>query len=131
MLRVFVDSLSESSNTEEKNLNIQVLPLKTIVSNNDALLKLIALIEHYLKNGDKVIIVTLSSKLTLSYRTLSSIFDNRENMKVINSYLPESGLSLIVKEIVKYQDESLDFIEQKVDKLIDMVSLFYYSLVGN
>lgn len=130
MLRVFVDSLENTSNTLDKKINIQVLPLKKIISNNDSLLKFIALIERYLKNGDKVIILTLTSRFTLSYKTLSSIFKDKDNIKVINSSLPESGLSLLTNEIIKYQDESLDFIEEKIHKLIEMIDLFYLSVVG-
>lgn len=130
MLRVFVDSLENTSNTLDKKINIQVLPLKKIISNNDSLLKFIALIDRYLKNGDKVIILTLTSRFTLSYKTLSSIFKDKDNIRVINSSLPESGLSLLTNEIIKYQDESLDFIEEKIHKLIEMIDLFYLSVVG-
>ena len=43
----------------------------------------------------------------------------------MNTFLPTSSLDLVVKEVYKCKDESLTFIEERIEKLSNLLNSFY------
>ena len=125
MLRIIVDSIDKIDNEFIDDVNIQYMSIETITKDSKALLKFLNYIDRYLSNGDKVIIISLFFN-----KVITSTFENGENIRVINSLLPEKGINMLIQEILKYKNESLDFIEKKITYLVEVFDLCFYLLTG-
>ena len=148
MLRVLVDSAC--SIKREENLGVDIIPLRILIGGKEYLdgvdidsnlfyellekekefpktslpimVDVESLVNKYLENGDKVIIVCLSSKISATFSVMKSTFNN-ENVKVIDSRVAVGGMRFIVQEILDNIDEPLDVIEQKVNDLIPRIRI--------
>ena len=124
MLRVFVDTYDKNFSEDLDSFNVQHVSFEKLIFSKEKLNSFKKVIEQYVKNKDRVIILTLDSRISKAYYSFLSIF-NDDNIAVINTFLPTNALDLIVKEVYKYKDESLSFIEEKVEKLSNLLNSFY------
>ena len=125
MLRVFVDTSDNNRSIDELNFNIQYVSFSNICSNSESIDSFKKVINQYLKNNDRIIILTLDSRISKAYYVFEPLFNN-ESIKVINSSLPFGGLNSVVNEIRRNKNKSLNYIEEKVGKLSELLNSFYY-----
>ena len=124
MLRVFVDTYDKNYSEDKDSFNVQHVSFEQMFFNKDKLESFKKVVEQYVENKDRVIILTLDSRISKAYYLFDSIFDD-ENILVVNTFLPTSSLNLVVKEVYKYKDESLSFIEERIEKLSNLLNSFY------
>ena len=124
MLRVFVDTYDKNYSEDRDSFNVQHVSFEQMFFNKDKLESFKKVVEQYVKNKDRVIILTLDSRISKAYYLFDSIFDD-ENIAVVNTFLPTSSLDLVVKEVYKYKDEPLTFIEERIEKLSNLLNSFY------
>ena len=147
MLRVLVDSGSSIKCDEAKDYNVEIIPLKIMLGNKEysddgkelsmdkfydylknekefpkTSLPNLAILEdkvnNYTNNGDDVIIITISSKISGTYNSIHLLFEDNKKVLVIDSLIAVGGLRFIVDLINKNRDKSLDEIKKLTDKLI-------------
>lgn len=123
MIRVFVDSFTKVDNEFIDNINIQTLSFEKLLSNDDSLSKFVKVLDKYSNDKDKIIIISLLENKKLIKSVSNQLLVN-ENIKIINSFLPEKSFNLFIKEIIKNQDQSLDFIEEKLYKIMELFEIF-------
>lgn len=151
MLRIFVDSGASIKQEEKEKYNVEIIPLRIMINgkeyddgvdltvdqfydelfkNNEFpktslpnLVKLEEMVTNYTNMGDDVIIVTISSKISGTYNSFKLLFDGNEKVRVIDSKLAVGGIRILVQEINKYRDKDLDFIENKINKLIPRIRI--------
>ena len=151
MLRVFVDSGSSIKQDELEKYNVEIIPLKILLNGKEyydgvnltmetfydelinnkqfpktslpSLADLESKVKKYINDGDDVIIVTISSKISGTYNAIRLFFEDYKNVRVIDSYSAVGGIRLIVDEINKYRDKTLDFIVEKVNNLIPRICI--------
>lgn len=123
MIRVFVDSFTKVDNEFIDNINIQTLSFEKLLSNDDSLSKFVKVLDKYSNDKDKIIIISLLENKKLIKSVSNQLLVN-ENIKIINSFLPEKSFNLFIKEIIKNQDQSLDFIEEKIYKIMELFEIF-------
>ena len=124
MLRVFVDTYDKNYSEDRDSFNVQHVSFEQMFYNKDKLESFKKVVEQYVKNKDRVIILTLDSRISKAYYLFDSIFED-ENIAVVNTFLPTSSLDLVVKEVYKCKDESLTFIEERIEKLSNLLNSFY------
>lgn len=146
MIRVVVDSGSSIKQEEKEKYDVEILPLKLLMGDVEYLdgeeltidhfYKLFVgegifpktslpslenaqnIVEKYLEQGDEVVILPISSQISGTYQSLKMLFDEEERVRVIDTKSAVGGIRLLVEEVNKYRDKSLDFVEQKVTELI-------------
>ncbi len=151
MLRLLVDSGSSIKLEEADYYNIELIPLKILMGDKEyqdgidlpmdvfykmliedkifpktALPDLGALeekVNRYVAQGDQVIIVTISAEISGSNNAINMLFKDNKNVKVIDSRGAVGAMRLIVDEINRHRDKSLDEIEEKVKKLIPKIRI--------
>ncbi len=151
MLRVFVDSGSSIKPDEAEKYGVELIPLKILLKEREYkdgedlsmeefykflivekgfpktslpdLETLSTRVQEYVSQGDDVVILTISSKISGTYSAIKMMFENQPKIKVIDSKLAVGGMRLIVDEINKYRDKTLDFIESKVKSLIPRIKI--------
>ncbi len=151
MKRLLVDSGSSIKQNECEKYNIELIPLKILLGEEEYsdgvdlsfevfyqklieekifpktslpnLGELEELVSAYTQNGDEVVILTISSEISGSFNAISHLFADNAKVKVIDSRLAVGGMRFLVKEINKHRDCSLDEIEKKVKLLIPRVKI--------
>ncbi len=151
MLRLLVDSGSSIKLEEVEHYNIELVPLKILIGETEyqdginlpmdefykqlidnkifpktALPDLGALEERVNKftdAGDDVIILTISSEISGAFNAIKLLFADNPKVRPIDSKIAVGGMRLIVDEINKYRDLSLDEIEEKVNKIIPRIKI--------
>ena len=151
MLRVFVDSGSSIKQEEKEKYNVEIIPLRFLMGDNeyldgidltiDEFYNLLINEKHfpktslpnleeveekvneYVQNGDEVIIITISSGISGTYSAFETRFKDNDKVRVIDSKLAVGGIRLLVDEINKYRNENLDFVVQKVNDLIPRIKV--------
>ena len=78
---------------------------------------------EYAKNGDDVLILPISSGISGTYNTLKMLFSSYDNVLVLDTKSAVGGIRLLVEEVNKYRDNSLDFIEKKLLALIPRIKV--------
>lgn len=149
MIRVFVDSGSSIKQDEKEKYGVEILPLKLNMGGReyadgidlsidqfyqklivDGIFPKTSLpslgdaetrVKAYTDAGDDVIILTISSGISGTYNALRTIFSDNKKVKVIDTRTAVGGIRLLVDEINKYRDQSVDFIERKIMKLIPRI----------
>lgn len=152
MLRIIVDSGSSIKQDEKENYGVEIAPLRYMMGDEeyrdgidltmDEFYKLLIekkyfpktslpnleelkqMVDDYTSNGDDVIIVTISSGISGTFSTFTQMFKDYSNVRVIDSCSAVGGIKIIVKEINKMRDKSLDEIEEVVKKLIPRIRIF-------
>jgi len=146
MLRIFVDSGSSIKQEEKEQYGVEILPLhislggKEYTDGIDLPMDVFyhALIEEkqfpqtslpslgeaeeritaYTDLGDDVIIITISSGISGTHNTLKMLFADNPKVKVIDSKSAVGGVRILVEEINRHRDETLDELEQRLLNLI-------------
>lgn len=152
MIKVFVDSGSSIKQNEKELYNVEILPLKILLGDKeyldgvdlsmdvfyDALINknefpktsLPSLdvtkkeIKNYVNEGYDVIVLTISSGISGTYNALRMLFDEEPKVKVIDTQTAVGGMKILVHEINKYRNESLDFVLEKINNLIPRIRVY-------
>lgn len=103
----------------EKMVESDVLPKTSLI--NDFRWEE-AFAEHT-KGGDELIVITISSKLSGTYNAMQTLFKNNERVRVIDSKTAVGGMKILVREANKYLNESLDYVESKLNALIPRIKV--------
>ena len=80
-------------------------------------------VSKYTTEGDEVIILTISSEISGSFNAIKNLFAENKKVKVIDSKMAVGGMRLIVDEINRNRELSLDEIEEKVNSLIPRIKI--------
>ncbi len=149
MIKIFVDSGSSIKQDEKEKLGVEILPLKILLGDREYLdgidlsmdifydalinkdlfpktsLPSLSEAEEKVKtcveNGDEVIILTISSGISGTYNTLRMLFASEPRVRVIDTKTAVGGMRILVNEINKYRDRTLDFVEEKLLALIPRI----------
>lgn len=151
MLRILVDSGSSIKVEEQESYNVDIAPLRYLMGDveytegrdisiekfyelliNEKQFPKTSLpsmdeikdkVENYTKNGDDVIILPISSKISGTYSAFKTLFDGNEHVRVIDTKSAVGGIKILVKEINKHREESLDQLEIRLNKLIPKIRI--------
>lgn len=146
MLRIYVDSGSSIKQEEKEQYGVEILPLHITLGDKEYLdgidlsmdIFYKALIDEklfpttslpslgeaeervnaYTQQGDDVIIITISSGISGTYNTLKMLFADNPKVRVIDSKSAVGGMRILVEEINRHRDESLDQLEKRLLDLI-------------
>lgn len=151
MLKVFVDSGSSIKIEEQEKYNVELAPLrflmgdveyedgtdlsidqfyklfleegcfpKTSLPNLESLKERV---EKYTNNGDDVIFLTISSGISGTYSAIKQLFDGNDHVRVVDTKSAVGGIRILVREINKNRDLSLDELEEKLNKIIPRIKI--------
>lgn len=150
MLKIYADSASSIKKEELDNYDIKLIPLKIAfgsdeyfdgeLSNEDfydllekkkifpktslpALAKVESEINELTHEGNDVIIVTLSSKISGTYNALKLLFGDNDKVHIIDSCQCVGAERYIVEEIIKLKDRPIDEILASVNALIPKIKI--------
>lgn len=146
MLKVFVDSGASIKQDEKEKYDVEIFPLKILLNNKEYLdtinlsmdefyhelidnkqfpmtsLPCLTEIEEKVSTctnaGDDVIIITISSKISGTHNAIKMLFENNPKVRVIDSLSAVGGIRILLNEINKHRNESLDELELRLNKLI-------------
>ena len=149
MLRVLVDSGSSIKFSEQEKLNVEIIPLRYLMGDKeyrdgldetiDEFYKLLienkyfpqtslpqldeleTKVRGYAEQGDDVIIITISSKISGTYNAITNLFADCNSVHVVDSLSAVGGLRLIVEEINRNRDLPVDEILAKVNAIIPKI----------
>ena len=149
MLRVLVDSGSSIKFSEQEKLNVEIIPLRYLMGEKEYLDGLDETIDEFYKQlidnrlfpqtslpqldvlkdkvdgyaaqGDDVIIITISSKISGTYNAVCKLFEGVSNVHVVDSLSAVGGLRLIVEEINRNRELPVDEILVKVNALVPRI----------
>lgn len=152
MLRIIVDSGSSIKQEEKEKYGVDIVPLRYLMGDEeyrdgidlsiDEFYKLLIekkyfpktslpnleelkdLVDSYTKAGDDVVIVTISSGISGTFSAFTQMFAEYSNVRVIDSYSAVGGVKIIVREINKMKDKSLDEIVEAINKLARRIRIF-------
>lgn len=152
MLRIIVDSGSSIKQEEKEKYGVEIAPLRYMMGDEeyrdgidltiDEFYKLLIekkhfpktslpnleelkdMVDAFTKQGDDVIIVTISSGISGTFSVFSQMFESYSNVRVIDSLSAVGGIKIIVKEINKMRDKPLDEIVEIIKKLIPRIRIF-------
>ena len=152
MIKVFVDSGSSIKEYEKEKYNVEIVPLKLLIKDKEYLDGINLSMEEFynalinekqfpktslpsledaknkvdecVKEGHSVVILTISSGISGTFNALNTLFNDYENVKVIDTQTAVGGMRIIVNEINKYRDYSLDFVVEKINQLIPKIMVF-------
>ncbi len=79
------------------------------------------LVDSYIRQGDEVLIITISSGISGTYQAIKMLFDEYENVEVFDSKLAVGGIRFLVDEALKYQNESMEFVVEKLNQLVPRI----------
>ena len=149
MIRVLVDSGSSIKEFEKEKYNVDIIPLRILLGEKEYedgvdltmekfydelinkkqfpktslpnLSKVEDLVNSYTSSGDDVIILPISSGISGTCNAFKQLFQNNKLVHVIDSLTAVGGIRIIVNEINKYRDKTIEFIKDKVNKLINKI----------
>lgn len=152
MLRLFVDSGSSIKPEEREKYNVEIIPLRYTMGDEEfldgvnqsldefytmltedkqfpktALPDLVEVqkrVDEYVAEGDDVLIITISSKISGWHDAIARIFSDYPNVRVYDSLSVVGGIRLMVNEINKHRDESLDQLVSRLDKLSPRIRIY-------
>lgn len=79
------------------------------------------LVDSYIGQGDEVLIITISSGISGTYQAIKMLFDEYENVTVFDSKLAVAGIRILVQEAKKYENETMEFVVEKLNGLIPRI----------
>ena len=152
MRRIFVDSGSSIKKDELAKYNVELIPLKILIGDKEYLddgedlpidkfyellanekqfpktsLPSLDLVEkrvtEYTNQGDEVILVTLSSKISGTNNSFNILFEDNDKVLVIDSMSAVGGIRLIVDFINRHPDKSLKELEKMVYEFIPHIHI--------
>ena len=152
MRKIFVDSGSSIKIDELEKYNVELIPLKILIGNKEYLddgidlpiekfyellasekefpktsLPQLDLVEkrvkEYTDNGDEVIIITISSKISGTYNSFKLLFEDNKNVLVVDSMCAVGGIRLLVDMINRNSDKSFDELTKLIDDFIPHIQI--------
>lgn len=152
MRRIFVDSGSSIKIDELEKYNVELIPLKILIGDKEyfddgidlTIEKFYNLIENedefpktslprldlveervkqYTDNGDEVIIITISSKISGENNALKLLFEENKKVLVLDSKCAVGGIRLIVDFLNKNKDIPFNQIEKRVEEFIPKIQI--------
>ena len=152
MIKVFVDSGSSIKQYEKELYNVEILPLKILLNGKEysdgidlsmdnfydqlinhkqfpkTSLPSLTFVEEEVKkavkDGDDVIILTISSGISGTYNAMNLLFEDEEKVHIIDSETACGGIKILVKEINKYRDLGIKVVLEKVKALIPRIRAY-------
>ena len=152
MIKVFVDSGSSIKQDEKELYNVDIIPLKVLLNgkeyldgldltmdvfydeliNNNQFPKtslpdlgeLEDKVKKYVDEGHDVIILTISSGISGTYNAMNLLFQDEPKVHIVDSETACGGMKILVREINKYGNESIEFILEKLGKLIPRIRVY-------
>jgi len=149
MRRIIVDSGSSIKMNEKEQYGVDILPIqlkmgddffldgvnlstdefyrrlkdssqfpKTSLPNLEETQKLV---DRYTSQGDEVLIITISSGISGTYQAIKMLFDEYENVEVFDSKLAVGGIRFLVDEAIKYQNESMGSVIERLHQLLPSI----------
>lgn len=146
MLKIFVDSASSIKQSEKQSLGVEIIPLRYLMGETEyrddidltidefyqklieekmfpktslpAMDELEKRVTEYTEQGDEVLILSLSSKISGTYQAMRSLFSDNEKVTVVDTLTAVGGVRLLVHEINRYRDQPLSVILEKIYALI-------------
>ena len=79
------------------------------------------LVDFYTKQGDEVLIITISSGISGTYQAMKMLFDEYENVEVFDSKLAVGGVRFLVEEAKRYEQESMEVVIKKLNELVPRI----------
>lgn len=155
MIRIITDSSSDITIEEAKQLGVEVVPLHVIFGNDvymdgvdithDEFYKkleeceelpktsqmnpagFVQVFEKYIEQGDEIVGIFLSSKLSGTYQSsvIASQMLETDKIHLIDSLNASIGLAVLVREAVKFRESGKTAceIKQEIEKLVKKVKL--------
>ena len=151
MIKIFVDSGSSIKKEERESYGVEVLPLQILLNDKEYLdgenlsmdVFYKALIDDKIfpktslpfldeaesrvnkcvNDGYDVIVLTISSGISGTFNALNMLFKDNPKVRVIDSKTAVGGMKILVREANKYRNESLDFVEEKLNALIPRIKV--------
>lgn len=151
MIKVFVDSGSSIKQDEKEKYDVEIIPLRYLMGDTEYLDGIDLTIDEFYKklideklfpktslpslvevekrvneitaNGDDVIIITISSGISGTYNAFKQLFEGNKKVAVVDSLSAVGGIRILVGEINKYRNESLEFVVEKIEKLIPKIKI--------
>lgn len=149
MIRLIVDSGSSIKPEEKEKYNVDIIPIRITLGEEDFLdgenldidyfykcliekkiwpktsLPNLAVIEDmvdkYVDAGDEVIIITISQKISGTYNAINMLFNGNEHVHVVDSRTAVGGIRILVDEVNKYRDRSVGEIIDRINMLIPKI----------
>ena len=151
MLRIFTDSGSSIKREETEALGVELIPLKILLGDeefldgvdleldyfydkliNDKIFPKTSLpalddlkqkVDEYVKNGDEVLIITISSEISGTNNAINLLFSGYKGVRVFDSKMAVGGLRILVEEANKYRNESIDYVVDKLNDLLPRIKI--------
>lgn len=151
MLRILVDSGSSIKQDEKDIYNVDILPIRVQMGNDtysdgvdldiDDFYKRLTenqefpktslpsleqakeMVEGYTSQGDKVLVITISSEISGTFQTLRMLFEDNPDVVVFDSRMAVGGIRFLVMEARKYENEQMDVIVRKLNELIPRIEI--------
>lgn len=152
MLRLIVDSGSSIKQDEKDKYGVEIAPLRFMMGDEeyrdgidlsmDEFYKLLIekkyfpktslpnleelkqMVDSFTSAGDDVIIVTISSGISGTFSVFTQMFEEYKNVRVIDSKSAVGGIKIIVREINKMKDKSLNEIVETINKLVPRIRIY-------
>lgn len=147
MRRIFVDSGSSIKKEELAKYNVELIPLKILIGDKeyfddgedlplDKFYSLLAsekqfpktslpsldtvekMVTKYTDQGDEVIIITISSKISGTNNSFNILFEDNDKVMVVDSLIAVGGIRFIVELLNKNQDKSFAELKPILDEFI-------------
>lgn len=100
-----------------KMIDEKLFPQTSLPSMGDAEERVTA----YTRQGDGVIIITISSGISGTHQVLKMLFADNPKVKVIDSKTAVGGVRILVEEVNRHREESLDELEKRLLALIPRI----------
>lgn len=151
MIRVLVDSGSSIKEFEKEKYDVDIAPLKILLGDKEYedgidltmdtfydslinkkqfpktslpnLANVEELVTSYTNNNDDVIILPISSGISGTFNAFKQLFTDNKLVHVIDSLSAVGGIRLLVHEINKYKNKTIDFVKDKINKLIKKIRI--------
>lgn len=149
MLRLIVDSGSSIKPEEKEKYNVDIIPIRVTLGEEDfldgvnldidyfykcliekklwpktalpSLTDIEDMVEEYTNNGDEVIILTISSGISGTYNAIRMLFEDNDKVFVVDSQLAVGGIRILVDEINKHREEGAQACIDAVNALIPRI----------
>lgn len=151
MIKIFVDSGSSIKQEEKEKYDVEILPLRYLMGETeyrddidlsiDEFYKLLIeeklfpktslpelgeleeKVEAITKNGDEVLIITISSGLSGTHSAIKSLFEGNEKVAVVDSLTAVGGVRILVDEANKNRNKPLKEVVTILEKLIPRIKI--------
>jgi len=151
MIKVFVDSGSSIKQDEKDFYGVEILPLKILLGDkefldgvdlsmdtfysaliNDGIFPKTSLpsledaqsrVKKCIDEGYDVIILTISTGISGTNNAIRMLFQDEPRVRVIDTKSAVGGMKILALEAKKYVNESLDFVENKLNELIPKIKV--------